>query len=104
MCTYVHVEPTAIYCNCMFYVAYGLPLHASARGSPSGVDVALLSEHVDVTGKKTGLEERVEIRIWHSLLLRAHRAPRSRRELPQKDHPGRLSRRLICGRSRSLDR
>src|SRR5947208_16574710 len=39
--------------NCMFCVAYWLAPYASACGSPSGVDVALLSEHVDVTGEKT---------------------------------------------------
>src|ERR1700693_744784 len=83
--------------TCMFTLPTSWPWTQS-RAGPRWRRRRFLSEHVDATGQKTGLEERVEIRLRHSLLLCAHRAPRKGRatRIPKTRSTRSLSGRLVC--------
>jgi hypothetical protein len=72
MCTYVHVEKDPIFSYVPPCLLVG-PVRFRVQ-VPLAASTLLFTEHVDATSEKTGLEEGVEIRLRHSLLLRTHRA------------------------------
>lgn len=72
MCAHVHVEAAPISAYDLYRLLVG-PVRISVQ--VPAAPASLLTEHVDATGQKTGIEEGAEDRPRNPLFLRAHRAP-----------------------------